>query len=332
MKLSLQQLSLHLNQSLASIYLLSGDEPLLAIEASNLIKKTAADKGFSEHTRIHTEANNDWGKTLYHVAHSLSLFSTKQIIELNLTTIKFNQTNTKLLQEYAQQPANDVVLLIQTEKIDTKTEQTKWFQTIEKNSIFIPLWPIPANHLPQWILQRAKQLGLTITQDAAILLAEQVEGNLFAAAQEIEKLTLLNLSETIDKSTIENTITDNTRFDVFNLVDSILLGNSERALRILKNLFAEGIEPTLILWAITRELRTLADIISKQKQGINLTTLFSQHRIWEKRQGAVKTFLKNNTLETCQQHLITAAHIDRLIKGAETGNLHYAMETWITSL
>ena len=56
---------------------------------------------------------------------------------------------------------------------------------------FVQIWPVDANQLPQWIRQRLSQAGLAATHDAVELIAARVEGNLLAAAQEIEKLKLM---------------------------------------------------------------------------------------------------------------------------------------------
>ncbi len=151
-----------------------------------------------------------------------------------------------------------------------------------------------------------------------------MEGNLLAAAQELEKLSLLHPGGLIDTNTLDNAITDNARFDIFQLVDNTLLGNRPRSLRILQNLANEDTEPTLVLWALTRELRTLCEMQKKMKQGASLSSLFSQFRIWEKRQPAVRAFLQRHPQRDGWDLLLKAAEIDRMIKGIEIGN------TWDT--
>jgi DNA polymerase-3 subunit delta len=46
---------------------------------------------------------------------------------------------------------------------------------------------------------------------------------------------------------------------VFQLGEAVLDGDASRALRILEGLRAEGSEPPLVLWALCRELRSLAE-------------------------------------------------------------------------
>ncbi len=330
MKLPYQQLENHLAKSLAPIYLVSGDELLLVQEAVDLIRKTAQKNGFTERTRI--PAETDWGKMLYANAHSMSLFAEQRILELDLRGVKLNQASTEILMTYAENPAAHTLLIIYTAKLDKKTEQSRWYKSLDKKGVVIPVWPVTLEQLPQWIMQRAKKANLTLTIQAAIWLAERVEGNLLAAAQEIEKLCLLQPEGTLDEQALENKIVSHARFDIFNLVDSCLAGNSKRSLAILNSLFAEDTEPTLILWAITRELRSMAELQKQTQQGVALSNLFSQFRIWEKRQPPVRAFLKRATAARCWEWLLAAAKIDRIIKGAETGKVQDELERLVLSM
>lgn len=332
MKLAYPQLTQHLAKTLAPIYLVSSDELLLIQEAVDAIRTAAKKAGYDERVSTTAEAKNDWAKLLYTDTHSLSLFSTKKIIELNLTTIKLNSTNGKVFEEYANKLLADTILIISTTKLDARIEKTTWYKAIEKVGIVMPIWPISADQLPQWVMQRAKKSHLQLTPQAAERLASLVEGNLLAASQEIEKLSLLYPNQTLDHHAIENAVIDNARFDIFNLADSALIGDSLRCIRILKNLNEEGIEPTLILWALTREIRVLADMQSQLQQGGSLSSLFAKARIWEKRQAGFRAFLQRFQARHCWDLLIHAAKIDRTIKGMEIGNVWDELECLVLQM
>jgi len=323
MKLAHAQLIPHLlKKNLAPIYLISSDELLLAQEAVDAIRTTAISAGFTERVSIRPDSSCDLASTIHTESHSLSLFASKKIIEINFTHTKFNSTQGKIIADYALNPVIDTLLIISTAKLDTKTEKTVWCQTIEKKGVILPIWPISKEQLPQWIIQRAQKTGLQLTRDAAHHLAILVENNLLAAAQEIEKLYLLypNPNQPLDALIIEEAVIDHSRFDIFNLIDSALIGNTSRSLHILRNLITEGIEPTLVLWVLTREIRVLADIYKQQKNNIALTAIFNKARVWEKRQAGFKAFLQRHTEQYCWQLLSSAAKIDRIIKGIELGH------------
>lgn len=332
MKLPYQQIKQHLANKLSSLYLISSDELLLAQETIDAIRKAARETGFTERTLIHADSNSDWPASIYSQTHHLSLFSTKRIVELNLTQTKLNNASGKIIEEFALNPPADTLLIVQTNKLDSKIEKTSWFQAIDKSGVIIQIWPIASDQLPQWIMQRATQANFTMTKEAASWLAAQVEGNMFAAAQEIEKLSLLQAGGTLDHLTIENAVTDHARFDIFTLVDSALSANKKRCLRILQNLAAEDTEPVLVLWALTRELRTMADLSRQKQQGIALSNIFSKYRIWEKRQPAVRAFLQRHSEKDCWKMLEKAAEIDRIIKGVEPGNVWNQLQNFVIQI
>ena len=332
MKLAYAQLDTHLAKTLAPLYLLSGDDILLVQEGVEAIRKAARAAGYTERTSLSMDSGDEWVKQLYAESHCLSLFASKRIVEMNLSGAKFNVASSKLLQNLTKELPADTLLILYTDKLDSKSEQAAWYKALDKAGVCIPIWPIDLTQLPTWIMQRSKKRGLSIAPDAAKRLAELVEGNLLAASQEIEKLLLLNASKTVDIALIETTVADHARFDIFGLVESALLGNAGRSLRILANLKAEDAEPILILWALTRELRMLTDMAKQLSQGANLSGLFSQYRIWEKRQPGIKQFLQKHKLPQCWALLSKAAHLDRLLKGAATGDIWLTLEEFVLQM
>jgi DNA polymerase-3 subunit delta len=319
MKITLPQLSTHLAKSLATVYLVSGDETLLVQEALDTIRLAAKQQGFLERQLI-TSHDEEWTKSLYSASHNLSLLSNKKLLELDLSQIKFTATSSKILQEFVLHPIPDTILLIRSKKLDGRTGQAAWHQAIEKHGIVLPIWPINPQQLPAWIMQRSQKLGLTITSRSAELLAHACEGNLLAAAQEIEKLILVSLTHPVDDKIIIESIYDNAHFDIFTLVESALAGNHARSLRILKHLQDEGIETTLVLWAFTNELRLLNTLLKETQKGVSLSSLFSKYRVWEKRQLPIQQFLRRSKQTDCWQLLLIAAEIDRSIKGVSSAN------------
>ncbi len=162
MKLPHQQLEPHLAKTLASLYLISTDEQLLAQESVDLIRAAARKAGFSERVSLSVEPGADWGKVLFSEAHSLSIFSSKRIVELQLAGAKPNAATSKILQDIATNPMADTVIIISANKFDSKTEQTAWYKALEKNGVVVTLWPIPIEQLPQWVMQRAKKKWLEL--------------------------------------------------------------------------------------------------------------------------------------------------------------------------
>ncbi len=325
MKLSLAQLELHLKKNISSIYIISGEEIILKRDAIMQIRKAAKLAGFHEYKRVMLNAELD-EKELYHALYANSLFEEKCLLELDLSHHTPTKAIGSLLQEYANNPSSNIVLLMNMEKIDEKIRKNSWYSTLEKNSISIAVWPIPREQLPVWIKNRAKKYRLQINEEAITLLADYVEGNLVAAQQAIEKLYLLQTTGMIDIKTIQSILPDESRFTVFEFVDYLIAGEIARALHTLDHLQEEGIEPTLILWGIARELRLLAEMATQIQQGCTCETLLQKHRIYARRQSAVRYFLSTYSAEDCWRYLKQLAELDKITKGVVAGNSWQALQ------
>jgi DNA polymerase-3 subunit delta len=319
MKLYYDKLDSHLQQGLQPLYLLSGDEPLQLMEASDAIRRRAREQGFGERQVMHVEAGFDWGSLLA-ASDSLSLFAEQRLIELRLPSGKPGKEGGKVLSEYAANPPPDTVLLITSGKLDRSAQNSKWFKSLDKAGVTLAVWPIEPQALPGWVMQRMRERGMQPTREAAQLLAERVEGNMLAAAQEVEKLLLLYGEANVDAAQIEEGVADSARYDIFELVDTALLGDVPRTTRVVQGLRAEGVEPVLLLWALLREIRALAQMAAELEQGSAIEPVLERFRVWNKRKGPVRAGLQRHTLKRWQLLLRRAGRIDRMIKGIEPGN------------
>lgn len=322
MKLNPAQLGKHLQGSLAPVYVVSGDEPLLCQEACDAIRSACRQQGFSERQVFNADNQFDWGHLLQAGA-SLSLFAEKRVLELRIPSGKLSDKGAALL-EYLARPAEDTLLLISLPKLDGSTQKSKWAKALIEgsNCQFLQIWPVDAAQLPQWIRQRLSQAGLNASAEAVDMISMRVEGNLLAAAQEIEKLKLLAENGQVDLSTVQASVADSARFDVFGLTDAALNGEASHALRMLEGLRGEGVESPVILWALAREVRLLASLAQQYAQGIPLEKAFSAARppVWDKRRPLVSKALQRHSANNWAKLLMDAQQIDAQIKGQAEGD------------
>lgn len=319
MRLRFEQLERHLGERLAPLYLVCGDEPLQATEAADAIRAAARRAGHEDRQVLQVEAGFDWDG-LAAAADNLSLFASQRLIELRMPTGKPGDAGARALTAYAADPPPDTILLITTGRLDKKQQQTKWFKALEQAGAVLQVWPVEAKALPGWVAARMRGRGLQPTGEAARLLAEQVEGNLLAAAQEVEKLVLLHGSGEVDADAVTAAVADSSRYDVFELVDDALAGESARAVRVMDGLRGEGVEPTLVLWALARELRALAVMAAELAGGDGLEAVLGRHKVWQRRKGPVSVALRRYGPRPWRSLLRRAARTDRMIKGVEPGN------------
>jgi DNA polymerase-3 subunit delta len=315
MQLSIANLDDHLRRGLAPAYLVYGDEPLLVNEACDAIRAAAQAAGFGERERYTVEPGFDWN-ALYAASQSLSLFAERRLIELRLPTGKPGETGANMMMDMLAQPSPDTVLLVVAGKLEKRDRETKWVTAIAEAGAVVAIYPVEAAQLPAWITRRMRARGLVPGPGVAELLAHHMEGNLLAAAQEIDKLAMARVAgATISADDIEDGLGDNARFTVFGLADSCLQGEAATIERILGNLRSEGVEPVLVLWALARETRELTHMAAELEAGKPLAAVLESRRVWAKRRPLVSRALKRLSLARCHDLIQRAARADRAIKG-----------------
>ena len=324
MKLNTTQLQRQLAEGLAPVYVVSGDEPLLCDESADLIRRACREAGSEERLVFHVDRSFDWSQ-VREAGSSLSLFAQKRLIELRIPGGKPGDDGTRALLAWLDDPPPDTTLLISLPRLDASTQRTKWAKTLieHQHSRFLQIWPVEAQQLPAWMRDRLAAAGLHATPDALALLSARVEGNLLAAVQEIEKLKLFCDGGQVDVETIQQAVADSARFDVFKLSDALLQGNAPHALRILHGLRGEGVEALMVLWALTRELRSLHNMAHELARGIPLDRILASQRppIWEKRRPLFARAVQRHPADSWARLLRLAQLADEQIKGQAAGSV-----------
>lgn len=319
MRLRPEQLTGHLRKQLAPLYLVFGEEPLQALEAADAIRAAARARGHSERECLTVETGFDW-QGLAQVAASPSLFAERRLLELRLGSAKLGEAGAQALSDYAARPAEDAVLLVTAGKLDWSVQKSRWFTALDSAGVVIAAAPMDAQQLPVWIERRLRERGLNPTPDAVALLVARVEGNLLAAAQEIDKLVLLVDGEELTEQTILAAVGDSARYSIYDFVDAALLGQPERVARILRGLRDEGVEPVLLNWALHQEVRRLVALAFAQSRGGSLEAALAEQKVWEKRKPLLRQALQRLGFTDCRQLLSHCAQTDQIIKGVTTGS------------
>jgi DNA polymerase-3 subunit delta len=327
-----EKLASHLQQQLLPVYLVSGDETLLIQECCDQIRQTARDQGCAEREIIDGGvANFNW-QDILHSASSMSLFAERRLIELRLPSGKPGTDGSKALCEYLEIASGDDVLLIVSGKIDKQSTNSKWYKALDNAGVTIQVWPIDASNLPRWLQQRVRSAGMNIDEDALQLLCDRVEGNLLAAVQEVEKLKLLATDDLITTATITAAVSDNARYNMFDMADNALLGKASTSLRMLHGLRAEGAEPPVILWSLVRELRTLYEVQLDCDRGQSAQQALKARRVWQNRMPCMQAALARHNTRSLSLLLEQAAGVDGSIKGFAGGKPWDNLERLVANL
>ena len=319
MRLQPQQLSQHLEKGLQPLYVLMGDEPLAQRECLDAIRSAARRQGYDERTSLTVERNFNW-QQLAAFGQSISLFASLRILELSIPSGKPGTEGSKALQALAEKPMADTVMVVILPKLDRDGKNSAWFSALEQAGVSLALQEVEAQLLPQWI---AKRLALQDQQtDAETLefIAHQVEGNLLAAHQEIQKLGLLYPAGILAADAVRDAVLNVSRYDAFQLGEAVLAGDSERTVRILQGLQDEGAQPVAVMNPLLWVLRPLVRIKQAEVRGENLANAMQQARIYGDRQALVKRAISRLSLRQLQAALLKLAEIDKTAKGLLRGN------------
>ncbi len=319
MRLRPEQLARHLQQDLLPVYLVTGDETLLVQEACDAIRRKAREAGCAEREVMQVDNRFNWDN-LVASASEMSLFAERKLIELLLPSGKPGTDGSKGLLAYLDAPPSDNILLIVAGKIDRQSTNSKWFKALDSAGAVIQIWPVDARELPRWLQQRVEAAGMSIDHDALLMLCDRVEGNLLAAVQEVEKLKLLCAGGRITPEAVTESVADNARYNLFDLVDKALLGDAAGALKMLQGLRGEGTEPPVILWALAREIRLLLQCQTDIQRGKRQQQVMKANRVWDKRVPVVSAGLSRHSSEALGELLGQASLADQSIKGLAAGN------------
>ena len=319
MKLSTENLAQHLSAGLKPLYVIHGDALLLAIEAVDAIRTAARAAGYDGREVLSAEPGFKWAQ-LRNSAQSLSLFSSRKLVELRIPSGKPGVEGAQALQEYCTQLNVDTVTVVTLPRMDKTALSSKWFAALEAHAVLIAADEITLNALPAWIAARLRRQGQSADADTLVFLATRVEGNLLAAHQEIQKLGLLFPPGVLSFEQVKDAVMDVARYDVFKLSEAMLAGDAARYTHILEGLRGEGTATVLVLWALTEEIRALGKVSRALQQGDRMDQALRDARVWGVRQKLVEQAVRRFKPVVAERALRSAALVDKVVKGLRQGD------------
>lgn len=321
-KLYASQLSQHLQQQLAGCYLVFGEEPMQRHQALDQIRAKARQQGFDERQSFRLDPQFDW-EPVYSALQSQSLFSSRQLVELDFQAQKFSAaigTNLKALFNLLHP---DALLLLHGERSPAEVSKLSWIKALPKDTVLLSCYPLDDQQFQRWLQQECRQLGLQLSPEACQLLLHHCSGNLLAARQNLDKLLLTFGGGRLDEAVLSDYLADQSSFTVFQLTDSLLAGQSVQAMHRLERLLGQDDEPTLLCWQLQREVQQLLQL--QQAPATERSALFKQLGIWPKRQPLYLQALQRLPLSWLQYLLLELASFDRLYKGGQGISLPLAL-------
>jgi DNA polymerase-3 subunit delta len=327
MQLALPQLQAHLQKGLRSLYTLHGDEALLLQEAADAIRAAARQQGYTERSvHVVSGAHFDWSEVLA-AGGSMSLFAERQILEIRVPTGKPGKEGSPMIQQLAQSAeGNDSTLtLFILPRLDSATKKGAWFGALEQFGVSLQIDSLDRAQLPQWIAQRLKLQNQSVAsgqdgQNCLQFFADRVEGNLLAAHQEIQKLSLLYPAGELTHAQVESAVMNVARYDVFKLSEAVLAGQVARVQRMLDGLQAEGEAAVLVHYTLAEDIRALKRVKDAMAEGRPLPMALREQRIWGAREKLFERVLPKLSTARLAQLLKNAHQVDGIVKGLKVAD------------
>ena len=279
MQLRAEELERHLARALAPLYVIHGDEPLQSLEAADAIRAKARADGYAEREVLTVERGFDWSQLAASGA-SLSLFSSKKLIELRIPGGKPGTEGATAIVRHCSALAADVLTIVTLPRLDRRNQDTAWFKALTHSGVLLNTFQVERAQLPQWIAARLARQGQKADRETLQFLADSVEGNLLAAHQEIQKLGLLFPPGELAFEPVRGAVLNVARYDAFKLNEAMLAGDTPRLARMLDGLKSEGEAPPKILWVLAEEIRAVAKVQAGMAQGEDLQQLYRNNRVW----------------------------------------------------
>jgi len=324
---------MEVDKALLPLYIFSGDEPLLLMEAMDQLRLIAKKYGYTERQVMLQERGFDWGN-LINAGQTMSLFGERRWVELHIPTGKPGRDGADALKQFAAQIESqlsspdgpDTVVCIVLPRLDGKTKTSAWFSALDDAGMAIQIDSLDRSHLPRWIAGRLKMQNQEVGsgpdgQRALEFIADQVEGNLIAAHQEILKLGLLYPTGVLTEEQIRSAILKVARYNVFELTEAMLAGDLPRLNRMLDGLKGEGEPLVLILWSVTEELRLLSKLKVASDAGESVQQLMRANRIWGNKERLYPAALRRVQPLKLRRAMQVAAGLDRQVKGLSAAEL-----------
>ena len=146
------------------------------------------------------------------------------------------------------------------------------------------------SQLSQWIMQRVKAVGGSISPQAINLLIRFVGNDLWIMANEVDKLALFTGGRRIEEEDVRAVVSYAQEANVFAMIDAVLEFRVGVAQELLQQLFKQGIAPAQLLVMLSRQVRIIFQI--KEMRGrkksrtdiqnkLGLTSDFVLNKAWE---------------------------------------------------
>lgn len=298
---------------LANVYLLHGQEDLLAEEAVEAII-TAALAPHERHFNLdHLHAGDTDIRQILAIASSFPMMSARRVVVVH-DVDRFTQKENELLAAYVEHPPPTTILILTAAGVDFRK---KPYNTLRSSGSVQGFKPLYENRIPAWITERIGREGGSITPEAAQLLAAYAGPSLRSLQNEISKLlTYLGRPAAITADDVSSVVGVSREYTVFELQRAIGGRNRQRAAEIVDRMMEAGESPPWIIVMLTSYFLSLWRVRDLLRTGTSNAAIAGDLRVTPFRAQEYREAAERFTREEIEDAFSLLARADEQVKGA----------------
>ena len=293
-------------------WLLTGSDAFLAVEAGDAIRAEARRQGYTDRQVLDINASAASmarsGPPPPWAPADIGMFDDRKIVDVRLSTGNPGKNGAPAIVKYLDNPIDGVVTLITMPAPDWTVTKEAWWGALQRKATVVDCSPVERVYDGPRPKKQPPRPELAMSPETLDYFADMMEGNLFAAAQEIEKLSLLHPKGEITSEQLRQAVSSNARFDFDTLFESMRLGQADRIVRIIDGLEAQAEALPFLLAMLTAEIRSLIKLRTGYDNGQSrVPGVFAT--------PSLQKAARRLTVKKLCGALSVCADIDRLVKG-----------------
>ncbi|WP_115708637.1 DNA polymerase III subunit delta [Legionella sainthelensi] len=311
MQIKQQMLAQQVQKKIAPLYMLIGQENYLLEESLTTIKSAIKKNHYYDEKIISIQSAEDWN-SIKAEANSYSLFSDIVLLNVFFDKKTIDALGKKILVEYLNSINPRCFIIIRAPNLSLK--QLQWLSS-QQHAVVTVAYPLNTDAMKHWIITQLKRNAIQFDPQIPDLIHHYTQGNMLACAQVIEKIILSNNgNHKIDILQVQEHLSDQCEHDLFELVNACLLGQSDKAIQILRHAANNKTEATLVLWILSQEIRIIMQLHHLLEHKIDIKSACDQLKIWQQRINLYQTCYKRFNKETLIKLHRCCYSIDERIK------------------
>ncbi len=289
------------NRNTPNMLLFFGDDTFIRESLIESSREYFRSRGFNSSITFSSD-NLKW-ESVQNELLTHSLLAENQLIILNFADSPIPREFTSNINLIGQAVSPTKALIMAGAHLTKDKEASSWFKKLTSfDNLYFPFYSPKASELHTWFSNEALALDLNLSYDASLLLSEFFEGNLAGGIQALQTCKMQGKTK-IERSDLLSFAGDN-NFETKDYVDSLIIGNTSKALKVIKAIRATGNDPALIVYELNRIIHFILAIKQAEFHREDTKKIVLEHRIF---QGQLNIYhqLSNQT---------SIPHLNNLIK------------------